>query len=134
MDPTTQVAAVGAFFDLKHLLTYQNVLVVIAAWNIIEMFKRMAPDFWRSKFGARVLVLMPMLVCQALVWGTVKWQPAASWGERVLLGLVLAFLTAHAHDVLKRFGLHEYVPVFGRKLNPPERGTTGTGVKDPPDP
>jgi len=114
MEPT----APGAFFDLQNLLTYQNVLVVIAAWFVIETAKKIGPDFWRSKPGSRLLSLMPMTVCQALVWVTMPWQPDSTTGEKVVLGFVLGFLTAHAHDVLKRFGLHEYVPVLGRKLNP----------------
>jgi hypothetical protein len=110
------IAQAGAFFDLKNLLTYQNVLVVIAAWFILETLKKLAPDFWRGKVGQKLIVLMPMVICQALVWVTVTWQPETSPGERIVLGLVLAFLTAHAHDVLKRFGLHKYVPVLGQKL------------------
>lgn len=115
MEPT--VAAAGAFFDLKHLLTYQNMLIVMATWNVIELMKRLAPDFFRGKVGSKLLTLMPMIICQALVWITVKWQPESTPGEKIVLGLVLAFLTAHAHDVLKRFGLHEYIPVFGKKLH-----------------
>lgn len=119
MDPTQTVTHAGTFFDLQHLLTYQNVLVVMAAWFIIETLKKLVPEFWRSKIGSRVLVLMPMAVCQLLVWCTIAWQPEASWGERLMLGFVLGFLTAHAHDVLKRFGLHDYLPVLGTKLKQP---------------
>lgn len=114
-------ASAGAFFDLKHLLTYQNVLVCIAAWNLIELSKRLAPSFFRGPVGSRVLILMPMVFCQILVWATVPWQPESSAGEKIVLGLVLAFLTAHLHDILKRFGLQDYIPVFGKKLNPERR-------------
>jgi len=107
----------GAFFDLKNLLTYQNVLVIMGAWFIVETLKLMTPKFWLSKHGANLLRLMPMIVCQGLVWVTIKWQPDASVGERILLGIVLGGLTAHSHDILKQFGLQKYVPVFGKNLD-----------------
>jgi len=102
-----------AFFDLQHLLSYQNVLIVIAVWFVIQSLKRMFKDFFTTRLGQRLIVLLPMVLCQAAVWATVPWQPQSTLGEKVVLGLVLAFLTAHAHDVLKRFGLHAYVPVLG---------------------
>jgi len=118
MDPTA-AAANAAFFDLKHLLSYQNVLIVIAVWFVLETLKVMFKDFWRDAIGQKLIVLMPMLLCQIAVWTTVAWQPTSTSGEKVVLGLVLAFLTAHAHDVLKRFGLQKYVPVLGGKLKDP---------------
>lgn len=103
------------FFQLDHLLSYQNVLIVIAVWFVIQTLKRMFKSFWAGAVGQKLIVLLPMVLCQAAVWITLPWQPDTTIGERVVLGLVLAFLTAHAHDILKRFGLHEYVPIFGDK-------------------
>ena len=113
MDPTTTTHAAGAFFDLKNLLTYQNVLIVIAVWFVIQTLKRMFKSFWAGAVGQKLIVFLPMVLCQIAVWTTVSWQPDSTAGEKVVLGFVLAFLTAHAHDVLKRFGLHKYVPVLG---------------------
>lgn len=125
MDPIVAPDAAvqaAAFFQLESLLSYQNVLLILAAWNLIEVAKKLWPSFWRGKVGSKLLVLMPMLVCQALVWATARWQPESTWGEKLVLGLVLAFMTAHAHDVLKRFGLHEYIPFLGVKLKPKALG------------
>lgn len=100
----------NAFFELSNLLTYQNVLVIVAAWFVVTTLRKMAPAFFVEGVGEKLLPLMPILVCQILVWATVRWQPDASWGERVLLGLVLGALTANAHTILRRFGLQELIP------------------------
>lgn len=114
MDPEVlppSVASMGGFFDLEHLLSYQNVLVIIAAWFAVITLRKMFPTFFKETVaGQRLLPVLPIVFCQAAVWITLSWQPTASWGERVLLGFVLGALTANAHTIFKRFGLHDYVP------------------------
>lgn len=102
--------ATTAFFKLENLLSYQNVLVIIAAWFIVTTLRKMFPAFFVVGWGERLLPLLPAAVCQVLVWVTVRWQPDAEWGERVLLGLVLGALTSHAHSVLRRLGLQQFIP------------------------
>ena len=97
-------------FNLNVLLSYQNVLVVIAVWFIIETMKRFAPAYWKGPMGSKLLVLMPMFWCQVAVWTTMSFQPATTPGQRTVLGFVLAFLTAHAHDVFKKLGLQSLLP------------------------
>jgi hypothetical protein len=104
----------GAFFDLQNLLSYQNVLVIVAAWTIITTLRKMAPSFFTAGIGQRLLPLLPLVVCQALVWATMVWQPTSTVGEKILLGFVLGALTSNAHSVLRRFGLHEVVPGLRR--------------------
>lgn len=100
----------AAFFALENLLTYQNVLVIIAAWFAVTTLRKMFPRFFVERWGSRILPVLPAIVCQILVWATVQWQPEASAGERVLLGLVLGAFTANAHSILRRFGLQELIP------------------------
>ena len=94
-----------AFFDLKTLLTYQNVMVMLSSWAVIETAKKMFPPFFRSPVGLRILPALPMLVCLAGVWLTSSWQPDATVGERVTLGIVLGAGTANLHAILKRLGV-----------------------------
>jgi len=108
----------AGFFELDHLLSYQNVLVILAAWSMIQTGKLLFPTFFASERGKKWLVLLPGILCQIAVWGTMRWQPDASVGERVVLGIVLATFTAHAHDVLRRFGISAYVPVLGQEKRP----------------
>ena len=123
MDPETTAAAVGTFFDLKKLFAYQNLMVVVGAWFVIETLKKAFTKFWRGAVGQKLIVFMPILVCEALIFATMKWQPDTTVGERVVLGLVLGMATAHPHDILKRMGLLKYVPVLGVKLKEGAGGT-----------
>ena len=107
-----------AFFDLKNLLTYQNVLVIIGAWFVITTLRKMFDKFFTANPGKRLLPIMPILVCQAFVWLTVKWQPTSTWQEKILLGVVLGACTANAHTILRKFGLHDYIP----GLRPGDKG------------
>ena len=111
MDPTQA----HAFFDIKTLLSYQNVLVMLACWFVIQTLKRLGKDFWAGSVGQKLIVLMPHAVCQVAVWTTVKWQPDATVGERVVLGIVLAMGTANLHDIAKRLGLQGFLSVIGEK-------------------
>lgn len=105
----------GTFFELGNLLTYQNMLVIIGAWFIIETTKKMGGGFHKTTWGKRLLPLLPVIICEIMVWATVKWQPESTPGEKILLGLVLGACTANAHTIFKRFGLTDYIPVLGEK-------------------
>lgn len=94
-----------AFFDLKSFLSYQNVMLMIACWGLITTAKKMAPAFFDGPIGSRLLPVLPMVLCQAGVWLTVTWQPDASVGERITLGIVLGMGTANIHSILKRLGV-----------------------------
>lgn len=109
------------FFRLENLLTYQNVLLVVAVWFVIETAKKLFRSFFQTTLGSRLLVLMPMALAQIGVWTTVPWQPASTTGEKVVLGLVLAFLTAHVHDIARRFGFQDLLPVIGQRLGNEDR-------------
>jgi hypothetical protein len=112
------MAAAGAFFDLKNLLVYQNVLVIISSWFIITTLRKTFHGFFTDGLGRKLLPLMPIVTCEAMVWATIKWQPDSSTGEKILLGLVLGAMTANAHTVLRKFGLHDYIP----GLKPGDKG------------
>ncbi len=102
----------NGLFNLDVLLSYQNVLVIVAAWTLITTSKRMVPEFFESKAGKRFLPILPVLVCEALVFATMAFQPHMFTGERALLGVVLGTLTANVHTLAKRFGLHDLVPAL----------------------
>ncbi len=102
----------NGLFNLDVLLSYQNVLVVIAAWTLITISKKVVPEFFSSQAGGRILPVLPVLVCEALVFATMSLQPEMFMGERALLGVVLGTLTANVHTLAKRFGLHDLVPAL----------------------
>jgi hypothetical protein len=111
----------NAPFALSNLLSQQNVLIVVAAWFTLEILKTLFKSFWAGPIGQKLIVVMSVPICQIAVWTTVAWQPTATYGERVVLGLVLAAVTAKGHTIFKRFGLLKYLPVLGVKLK--ENGT-----------
>jgi len=100
----------GAFFELENLLTYQNVLVMIGTWVLVVTARKTAPKFFTDGFGKRLLPLMPLVFAQALVWATIRFQPDATVGERIILGIILGAIAANGHSVLKRFGLTGLIP------------------------
>lgn len=99
-------------FNLDILLSYQNILVVIAAWTLISILKKVVPEITKNKWGKRILPVLPVLVCEALVFATMAMQPDMHLAERALLGVVLGTLTANVHTIAKRFGLQDLVPAL----------------------
>lgn len=110
------------FFDLKNLLTYQNVLVIVATYSLVVMSRKVAPRFFVEGLGNRLLPVMPVIYSQGLVWATMSFQPTATIGERILLGIVLGAIASNGHSVLKRFGFNDIVPGLrdnDRGMGPP---------------
>lgn len=115
----------NALFDLTNLLSYQNVMVIIACWSLVVVARKAAPKFFDGTIGKGLLPIMPVMFGEGLVWATMSYQPDASVGERILLGIVLGTIAANGHTVLKRFGLHGLIPGL-------REGDRGMGEADEP--
>lgn len=110
----------GVLFELQNLLTYWNVLLVVAVWTVVQTIRGMFPG-WLSKGGklASVVPALPIVICSAAVWIPGPWLTSdASWGERVVLGVVLGALTANGHSIVKKTGLHNFLPSFMKVADP----------------
>lgn len=98
---------VPGFLQLDNLLAYQNGLLVMAAWFITEIISRSTRGVIVMQ---RVLPALPILVCEVLVFATTSWQPTATNGERMLLGVLLGALTVNGHMLAKKWGLQDLLP------------------------
>jgi len=104
----------GVLFELQNLLTYWNVLLIVAVWSLVQTVRGISPQLF-GKEGKlhRVVPAMPMVACSAAVWIPGPWlEASASWGEKVVLGVVLGAITANGHSIVKRTGLQNLLPGF----------------------
>ncbi len=103
---------VPGFFQIDNLLAYENGLLIVAAWFLTELLSRVTKGV---TFVARLLPLVPTVICVALVFLTTEWQPEATDGERVILGVLLGMMTVNGHVLAKRWGLHDFLPFMRAK-------------------
>lgn len=96
----------------KILLTPQNLGIMIAAWFLIALPKRMFPEFFATPIMKRLLPLMPMLLCMALIWLPGLRPKNVEWGWMLILGILLGWGVGHLHKVIGRsiLGQGLYVP------------------------
>lgn len=99
----------ASIFDVNALLTHWNMLLIVAVWAGIQAVKRAMPDEWfdAGKPLAKLLPLMPLIVCNIAVWIPGPWlDPAETAGQRAILGTILGTVTSNFHTIASRFGLH----------------------------
>lgn len=113
-----------AIFDLQKLLSYWNVMLIVAVWTGIQMTRRVLPAYFtpQSVLG-RLLPMAPIVCCQVAVWIPGPWLDASETAaQRVVLGTVLGALCSNVHAVASRLGLHDLLrlePTKGGKKTPP---------------
>jgi hypothetical protein len=100
------------FFNLENMLSYQNGILIMAAWAITEMVSRATRKMSNADLRTSVLMIMPLLLCIAFVLGTSNWQPEATVGERLLLGSLLGSVTVWGHKIAKATGMHDKIPLL----------------------
>lgn len=110
-------------FDLVKLLTYWNVMLIVAVWIGIQTTRRVVPEWFEGKkLLARLLPMAPIVCCQVVVWIPGPWLDASETAaQRVVLGTVLGAICANIHSIASRLGLHDLFrvePVKGGKKKP----------------
>lgn len=119
MDPTTPLTVSGlgpGFFNLDNLLMPQNIAVIVAAWSLTELVARSSKGL--AFVRDRLLPLLPVAFCLLFVFATAHWQPAATNGERLLLGALLGTVTVWGHMAAQKTGLHGLLPFMQRSETP----------------
>lgn len=117
MDPqniTDTLPALGpSFFNLDNVLMPQNVALIVVSWSLTELISRSSKGlvFVRE----RLLPILPLIFCEIFVFATASWQPAATHGERALLGALLGTVTVWGHAAAKKAGLHNWLPFMKDK-------------------
>jgi hypothetical protein len=98
----------ASIFDLGKLLTHWNALLMVAVWTGIQTTRRVLPQFLTGTAPlARFMPLAPLVLCCIAVWIPGPWlNPDETWGQRLVLGVVLGALTSNLHNIASRLGLH----------------------------
>jgi hypothetical protein len=84
----------------EYLTRTEHLLIVCAVWVSIGTVNRVFPDLTENPTWARLLPIIPLIFCSAVVWvpGAVEGKPLT----RIMLGLVLGAMAAHGHKILKQ--------------------------------
>ena len=110
MDPTPITGLGPGFFNTDNLLMPQNAMLMSLAWGLTEMSSRTMRKMTSSDKRELVLMMMPVFLCTFFVFLTSNWQPHATTGERVLLGITLGVCTVFGHMFAKKTGMHDKLP------------------------
>ena len=100
----------------KMVLTPHNLGIMIAAWFLIAMSRKIFPVFYAKSVVIRLLPLFPMLLCMALIWLPGLAPKGATWGWKLVLGILLGWGVGHLHKVLKQTVLGKDVYIEGKKV------------------
>jgi hypothetical protein len=90
---------VDTLLDL--LLTKENLIIMIASWFLVYIWARVWPELFRKALMVRLQPLLPILLCEALVW-LPGLRPAMQWGSTAVLGIVLGWGIGHMHKIGKQ--------------------------------
>jgi hypothetical protein len=108
-DPNTTGLGPG-FFNTDNLLMPQNAMLMSLAWGLTEMASRGTRKMSKGDLRELVLMGLPVLLCTFFVFLTANWQPHATTGERMLLGIALGVCTVFGHMFAKKTGMHDKIP------------------------
>lgn len=81
-----------------YLLRTEHLLLMLSVSAVISLAPRLLPGLVGNRYWVRALPVLPIAACSTAVWlpglvdGTIV--------ERVLLGIVLGALCAHAHKLV----------------------------------
>ena len=136
MDSSTPSPQLASLFDLARLLSYWNVLLIVAIWTIIQTTRRALPSLLADgKPLAKLLPLAPLIGCCIAVWIPGPWLEADdSAGQRIVLGVVLGALTANFHNIASKLGLHGFLRMEPDPVKRVERAHKVAAKSSPPAP
>ena len=93
----------------KMILTPENIGIMVSAWFLIALSRRVFKEFFKRLIMQRILPLLPMLLCMGLVWLPGLSPKGTTWGWNIILGIVLGWGVGHLHKILSR-------TVFGKSI------------------
>lgn len=88
-----------------YLMQVENLLIVAAVWTVIKLAQRFLPDVFKQRLVVRFLPLLPIGLTSLAVWLPGVGPVDLTAGNRVLLGIVLGAMVAHAHKVFAQTAL-----------------------------
>jgi len=103
------------------LLTKENLGVMVAAWTILSVAKKVLPGLFKKSVMARILPLLPMVLCMGMVWLPGIRPKGVDWGWLLVLGVVLGWGVGSLHKVLKQTVLGQDALIQAKK---PEKTVT----------
>ncbi len=84
------------------LMRPENLIVIAAAWSLIQTAGRMFPDIFDSSLAARLKPGASMFLCSLMVWLPGAQPDGQSTGTTVLMGLILGMAASKAHKVFQQ--------------------------------
>lgn len=92
--------AVQTLTDL--LLTPENLMIMVAAWFLVVIVRRAAPDFFTRPFMVRMLPVLPTFLTLGLIWIPGLRPTDMTVGATFVLGLILGWGASNVHKVLSQ--------------------------------
>jgi hypothetical protein len=108
--------AIKTLSDL--LLTKENLIIMVASWFLIAVAKRVLPNLFKKPFMARILPMLPMVLCMGLIW-LPGLRPPTAWGATLVTGIVLGWGVGQLHKVLAQSVLGKDEVIKNGKKPPP---------------
>jgi len=134
VDLTTPTGLGPGFFNTDNLLMPQNAMLMSLAWGLTEMASRGTRKMSKTDLRELVLMMLPVLLCVFFVFLTANWQPHATTGERVLLGIALGVCTVFGHNIAKKTGMHDKLPLVKLLMAEPQDRSDVVGEKNSSEP
>ncbi len=82
-----------------------NFAVVVGVWVIITTLHKMIPELKGRGWWARLQPVLPLVLATAAMWMPGVAQASMTFGDKVLLGLLLGFAVGHVHKMVKQTGM-----------------------------
>lgn len=109
VSPPPPIPPPATLFDLSALLSYWNILLIVAVWATIQTLRRALPHQLTGDGPlVKIVPAMPILGCMAAMWVPGPWIAAGEpLGQRIVLGIVLGAVCSNFHAIASKFGLHD---------------------------
>lgn len=85
---------------IAYLLQPEHMLIMLAVWAVLGLVRRIWPALDNNPIWVRLLPLIPVLACSAIVW--LPYLVEGSPGHKALLGIVLGSFCGHAHKIVSQ--------------------------------
>ena len=84
---------------IDYLLRTEHLLAVAGVWILLSLFAKLLPRIALTRIYARIVPLLPIVLCSGAVWLPGIAQSGLGVGARIFLGIVLGALVGHAHKI-----------------------------------
>lgn len=84
---------------IEELVTGRNLSLAGGIVVVVMVFRQLFPAAWKTPLGKRVLPVLPILL--GVLGAIAGMAEAASWQDRVVVGLLAGYVAAHSFQVGK---------------------------------